>query len=145
MTAIIASLSLLFQFRLTGHFDPWVAASTCIEMMYIVPLILASVILFPVIICNAFNIYGPRNKNSILGARIAILGMIVILTSVSFDSSLCYFTSAHAPRIKTSQLLNDVYHLPTLVFAGCDISFWGLGMWFNAVISRTLEQKKKAG
>jgi hypothetical protein len=141
---ILASLSLLFQFRLTGHFDLWVAASTCIEMMYIVPLILASVFLFPVIICNAFNICGARNKTSMLGARIAILGVIVVVTSVAFDSSLCFLITDHASRLKTSQLFNDIYHLPTLVFVGCDISFGGLGMWVNAVISCALEQKKKA-
>jgi hypothetical protein len=143
MLVSVASLSLVCQLRQTGYFDPLITACTFIEMLYIIPLISAISFLFPAAFCRAFTIHRACNKNSILGSRIAILGGIVAVASVAFDSSLCYIISAHLPRIKTTHLLYDIYHLPTLVFLGCDISFWGLGIWIDGLISFLSESNKK--
>lgn len=139
----VASLSLICQFRQTEYLDPLITACTFIEMLYIIPLISAASFLFPAALCRAFTMHGACNKNSILGSRIAILGGIAAVASVAFESSLCYIISAHLPRIKTTHLLYDIYHMPTLVFLSCDISFWGLGMWINGLISFLSESNNK--
>ncbi len=144
MLGIVACLSLLYQVLRDGFFDPWAVASICIEMMYIIPLISATLLLLPIISCTAFNMFGgSRNKKTIVGARVAILGGLVAMAGVSFNATLCHFISAHAPRIKTTQLLYDIYQMPTLVFLGCDIIFGGLGTWVNALITCRMESNKK--
>jgi hypothetical protein len=114
---------------------------TCIEMIYLIPLASAFLFLFPLVINSASKMCPVDNK--VAGARIAVLGGIYVLMSLPLDSSLCYFVSSIAPSIKTSPLFYDIYHLRTLVFLGCDLSFWGLDMWLNALMYELIEQNKK--
>jgi hypothetical protein len=127
-----ASLSMMYQICQNERIDLWAAASTFTEMIYLVPLASATLSLLPLVIYSASKV--RHVDNSVAGARIAILGGVVVFISLPLDASICYFVSYHAPSIKTSTLLYDIYHLPTLVFLGCDLSFWGLGMWLDSLM-----------
>lgn len=141
--AIAATLPMLLQLFRNGHIDFWAAASTSIEMVYLLPVGVAASFLFPLAIASAFNVLGMCNKRSITGARVAILGGTLVLASLPLDAPLCNFVSKQASSIKISPLLNDVYHLPTLLFMGCDVAFLGLNMWVNDLIHELSAQNKK--
>jgi hypothetical protein len=135
LITIIAFVTMLYQLLLLQHNGGiiWTAASTFIELIYLIPLATGASSLFPLIMSSAFML-DRTNEKSVIGARIAILGGIIILIGVLLDSTLCYFISAHAPSINTSSLLYDALHLPTLVFLGCDISFIGLNIWLKITL-----------
>mmetsp|Transcript_4553 Transcript_4553/g.10201 ORF Transcript_4553/g.10201 Transcript_4553/m.10201 type:complete len:337 (+) Transcript_4553:99-1109(+) len=133
-------LDLVFR---NGHIDFWSAASTTVEMVYLIPLGAAASLLFPLVVATAFKDFGVCKKGSVDGARVAIFGAILIMASLPLDASLCYFVSNHVPNIKTSPLLHDIYHLPTLLFVGCDVVFWGFHMWINDLINELLAKNIK--
>lgn len=114
------------------------AASTFIELIYLIPLATGASSLFPLVMGSAFQL-DSANKKSVTGARIAILGVMIVLIGVPLDSSLCYFISAYAPSITTSSLFYDAFYLPTLVFLGCDISFIGLNIWLENTLIQELK------
>jgi hypothetical protein len=132
---------MLYHFFRYERIDLWAAAGTFTEMIYLIPLASASLFLFPLVIDSALKL-GPAD-NSVAGARLAILGGIVIFISLPLDSSLCYFVSSSAPRLKTSPLFYDIYRMPTLVFLGCDLSFWGLNTWLDYLICELKGQNGK--
>jgi hypothetical protein len=139
LITIIAFVTLLYQLLLQYNGGIiWTAASTFIELIYLIPLATGASSLFPLIIGSAFML-DRTNEKSVIGARIAILGGIIILIGVPLDSTLCYFISAHAPSINTSSLLLNALHLPTLVFLGCDISFIGLNIWLENTLIQELK------
>ena len=124
--------------------DIWKVGGTAIELIYLIPVQFAALSLFPLAIARTFNTHN--NEESRAGACIALLGGILIVASLPLDASLCYYISTNAPIIKESTLLYDAFHLPTLVFLGCDISFFGLHMWVNALTQKYEqpdEQNKK--
>ena len=141
LVSFASSLSILHQLCRNERIDLWAATGTFTEMIYLIPLASASLFLFPLVIHSASKMCPV--KNSFTGARIAILGGIFVLMSLPLDSSLCYFVSSNAPSIKTSPLFYDIFHLPTLVFLGCDLSFLGLDMWLNSLMHELIEQNKK--
>lgn len=116
----------------------WAAASTFIELIYLIPLATGASFLFPLVMISAFRLYRTTEK-SVIGARIAILGGMIVLIGVPLDSLLCYFISVHAPSIITSSLFYDAFHPPTLVFLGCDISFIGLNIWLEHKLIQELK------
>ena len=141
LVSCAASLSIMHQLCRNESIDLWAATGTFTEMIYLIPLASASLFLFPLVIYSASKMCPV--ENSVAGARIAILGGFFVLMSLPLDSSLCYFVSSNAPSIKISPLFYDIYHLPTLVFLGCDLSFWGLDVWMNALMHEFIEQNKK--
>jgi hypothetical protein len=139
LITIITFVTLLYQLLLQHNGGIiWTAAITFIELIYLIPLAAGASSLFPLIMSSAFML-DRTNEKSVIGARIAILGGIIILIGVPLDSTLCYFISAHAPSINTSSLLYDALHLPTLVFLGCDISFIGLNIWLENTLIQELK------
>jgi hypothetical protein len=138
LITIITFVTLLYQLLLQHNGGIWTAAITFIELMYLIPLATGFSSLFPLVMSSAFML-DRTNKKSVIGARIAILGGIIILIGVPLDSTLCYLISAHAPSITTSSLLYDAFHLPTLVFLGCDISFIGLNIWLEYTLIQELK------
>ena len=141
--AIAATLPMFLQLFRNGHIDFWAAASTSIEMVYLLPLEVAASFLLPLVIVSAFNVFGICNKRSITGARVTIFGGILVLASLPLDAPLCNFVSKQVPSIKTSPLLHDIFHLPTILFMGCDVAFLGLNMWVNDLIHASSAQNKK--
>jgi hypothetical protein len=134
---IITFVTLLYQllFQQGGGIRYW---ATAIELVYLIPLATGASSLFPLVMGSAFQL-DSANEKSVTGARIAILGGIIILIGVPLDTSLCYFISAYAPSISTSSLFYDAFHLPTLVFLGCDISFIGLNIWLENTLIQELK------
>ena len=137
LITIITFVTLLYQllFQQGGGIRLW---ATAIELVYLIPLATGASSLFPLVMGSAFQL-DSANEKSVTGARIAILGGIIILIGVPLDSSLCYFISAYAPSIATSSLFYDAFHLPTLVFLGCDISFIGLNIWLENTLIQELK------
>mmetsp|Transcript_33754 Transcript_33754/g.64283 ORF Transcript_33754/g.64283 Transcript_33754/m.64283 type:complete len:337 (-) Transcript_33754:376-1386(-) len=103
-----------------------VAISESIELFYLVPLSIAAAFLFPLI---------SKNRN-VAGARIAVFGGAIVVASLPLDARLCTVVSEYAPSIKSSPLFYDSYHLPTLVFVGCDIAFLGLDAWVMGMVNQ---------
>ena len=99
--------------------------------------------LFPPLIVSALNVSGECNKDSIVGAWIAIFGGVVLVLGVVFDAQLCYFVSDNLPSIKASPILYDMFNLVTLVFLGCDIAFLGLNIWVHSLTRDLVVQKGK--
>jgi hypothetical protein len=141
LISLAGSLSLLYHFFRYGRTDLWKAAGTFTEMIYLFPLASATLFLLPLVIHSALKLGSV--DGSVAGARLAILGGLVILISLPLDSSLCYFVSSSAPSLKTSPLFYDLYHMPTLVFLGCDLSFWGLGIWLDYLLCELKGQNRK--
>ena len=137
LITIITFVTLLYQllFQQDGGIRLW---ATAIELVYLIPLATGASSLFPLVMGSAFQL-DSANEKSVTGARIAILGGIIILIGVPLDTSLCYFISAYAPSIATSSLFYDACHLPTLVFLGCDISFIGLNIWLENTLIQELK------
>lgn len=142
---ILVLSMLLIQHVINGNVtDIWKVASTAIELIYLIPVQFAALSLLPLAIARSFNIHN--NEDSRAGAFLALLGGFLIVASLPLDYSLCYYISTNAPIIKESTILYDAFHLPTLVFLGCDISFFGLQMWVNALTQQYEqpdEQNKK--
>jgi len=44
-----------------------------------------------------------------------------------------------------SILLYDCYHLPTIVFLGCDVTFYGLGIWVRDLTRRERQDHDPKG
>mmetsp|Transcript_13078 Transcript_13078/g.27778 ORF Transcript_13078/g.27778 Transcript_13078/m.27778 type:complete len:338 (+) Transcript_13078:115-1128(+) len=143
LLAIAVTTAMCLQLYCDGYFDFWVALRASIGMVYLIPLKAAALCLLPFALACAFNVSGAFNTRSVTGARIAILGTMLIPASLCFDASMCRFVSKHAPNIKSSLLLHDVHHLPTLIFIGCDITFVGFDIWVNGLIQELLTQNKK--
>ena len=124
--------------------DIWKVASTAIELIYLIPVQFAALSLLPLAIARSFNIHN--NEESRAGAFLALLGGFLIVASLPLVYSLSYYITTNTPNIKESTILYDAFHLPTLVFLGCDISFFGLQMWVNALTQQYEqpdEQNKK--
>ena len=145
MILIAAALPILGQLYHFGNVNFMSTASASIELIYLIPTVTAACCLFPFVAASAFNMSGNCSRKSINGARVAILGGIAVLAGLPLDAPLCYFVSEHLPTIKTSAFLNDVYHLATFVFLGCDIGFLGLNMWINALIQHDQSTENKKG
>ena len=143
LISIAATLAILWQLLYTGHVEFWAAASTFVELFYLVPVEAAALCLFPPLIVSALNVSGECNKDSIVGAWIAIFGGVVLVLGVVFDAQLCYFVSDNLPSIKASPILYDMFNLVTLVFLGCDIAFLGLNIWVHSLTRDLVVQKGK--
>ena len=111
------------------------AAANAVELFYFVPLQMAVCILFPITLVGALF---KNNNASYRGPLIAFLGGVLIIVATLLGSPICQFVSDYMPVINDSILLYDCYHLPTIVFLGCDISFYGLGIWI-----KDLTEKKR--
>lgn len=142
LLAMAATISMLCQLFFIGSIDLR-AASTFIEMTYLLPLQVAAMALLPLFVASAFKSFGIRSKQRIYGSQVAILGGTLVVLGVLLDAPLCHCVSTYAPSIKASPLLYDIYHLPTLVFLGCDISFLGLNTWINALVDELAIENKK--
>ena len=108
-------------------------ASSAVELFYFVPLFMAICALFPITIIGI--IYKNSNA-SCRGPLIALLGGALIIAATFLGESICKFVSDYLPSINDSRLLYDCYHLPTIVFLGCDISFYGLGIWMKDLTAK---------
>ena len=147
LSITISVLSIMLQYYIVGSdnisFSMIVKNSLTIELCYLLPLQIAAMLLFPLFMARIFNVYRAHDDESINGILITLLGGVVIGASLPLDSRLCSWISTHAPYIKESALLYDMFHVPTLVFIGCDISFIGLGMWIHS-ITQQHQQKDKS-
>ena len=105
-----------------------VGASNAVELFYFVPLVMAVFVLFPITLIGAIS----NNSNaSCRGPLIALLGGALIVATTLLGKLICQFVSDYIPGINDSRLLYDCYHLSTIVFLGCDVSFYGLGIWIK--------------
>ena len=148
LSITIPIISIMLQYYIVGSdgisFSTIVKNSVTIELCYILPLQIAAMLLLPLFIARLCNVYRAHGDESIIGILITLLGGVVVGASLPLDSRLCYWITTHAPYIKESILLYDMFHMSTLVFIGCDISFIGLGMWINSITQQLEGQKDKS-
>lgn len=109
------------------------AASNAVEMFYFVPLVMAICVLFPITLIGALC---QNNTASYRGPLVALLGGALIAVAPLLGQPICRFVSDYMPGVNDSSLLYDCYHLPTLAFLGCDISFYGLGVWIRDLTAK---------
>ena len=147
LSITITILSIMLQYYIVGSddisFSMIVKNSVTIELCYLFPLQIAAMLLLPLFIARVCNIYKAHDDESINGILITLFGGVVIGASLPLDSRLCSWISTHAPYIKESALLYDMFHMPTILFLGCNISFVGLSMWINS-ITQQHQQKDKS-
>lgn len=144
MFGVAGAIPIPYQLLYNGNVDFLAAMSTSVELTYIIPVIIAANLLFPLAADTAINVSGRYSRASSTGARIAILGGMLLVGGIALDASLCFFVSNYLPSIKTSAFLNDVYHVATPVFLGCDIAFWGMNMWItNAIYELSAQDMKE--
>lgn len=105
-----------------------VGASNAVELFYFVPLAMAVFVLFPITLIGAVS---NSSSASCRGSLIALLGGALIVAATLLGKPICRFVSDYLPCINDSRLLYDCYHLSTIVFLGCDVSFYGLGIWIK--------------
>jgi hypothetical protein len=103
------------------------------ELFYFVPLQMAVFVLFPI---TFIGVLFKNNNASCRGPMISLLGGVLMTLAILLGAPICQFVSDYVPRINDSILLYDCYHLPTIVFLGCDVSFYGLGIWIRDLTAR---------
>ena len=109
------------------------AASNAVELIYFAPLAMAVFVLFPI---TLIGVLYQNNNASCRGPLIALLGGVLIAVATLLGQPICRFISDYMPGVNDSSLLYDCYHLPTMVFLGCDISFYGLGVWIRDLTAK---------
>mmetsp|Transcript_5050 Transcript_5050/g.10630 ORF Transcript_5050/g.10630 Transcript_5050/m.10630 type:complete len:319 (-) Transcript_5050:1862-2818(-) len=109
------------------------AASNAVELFYFTPLGMAVFVLFPI---TLIGVFFKSNNASCRGQLIALLGGVLITGATLLGEPICKFVSDYMPGINDSSLLYDCYHLPTVVFLGCDVSFYGMGIWIKDLTSK---------
>lgn len=148
LSIAITVLSIMLQYYIVGsddiRFSMIVKNSVTIELCYLLPLQIAAMLLLPIFIARLCNVYKAHDNESINGILVTLLGGVVIGASLPLDSTLCYWITLHAPYIKESALLYDIFHMPTILFLGCDICFIGLGMWIKSITQQPRQQKDKS-
>jgi len=148
LSITITILSIMLQYYIVGSddisFSMIVKNSITIELCYLLPLQIAAMLLLSLFIARLCNVYKAHDNESINGILITLLGGVVIGASLPLDSRLCSWISTHAAFIKESALFYDLFHMPTILFLGCDICFIGLGMWINSITQQPQEKKDKS-
>lgn len=111
------------------------AATTAVELFYFVPLAMAAIILYPI---TWIGIVSPRriNNASRRGPLTAILGGILLILGALAAAPICKSVSDYMPSINESTLFYDCYHLPTIIFLGCDVVFYGYGIWIHDLLTK---------
>ena len=138
---IILVIPVLCHFFYVGTTVFEALLSLSVELAYLVPLLASTIFLFPLVAIGAVGKFGFVNEKILQyqqfnGAHIAVCGGLLIVASLPLDAPLCKLVTSHAPNVKESFLFYDIYHLPTILFAGCDVAFLGLDMWLDALIRK---------
>lgn len=114
------------------------AASNGTELFYFVPTVMAIGVLFPI---TLIGVLCQTNNASYRGPLVALLGGALIAVAPLQGQTICRFVSDYMPGVNDSSLLYDCYHLPTLAFLGCDISFYGLGVWIRDLTAKKRQRR----
>ena len=135
-TKIIAAIMIHTTMTILGGDDDEMivstkAVSSAVELFYLVPLQMAVFVLFPI------TLIGAVVRNEIVSRRgplITLLGGALVVAAALLGESICQFIVDNTPWVNDSSLLYDCYHLPTIFFLGCDVSFYGLGLWVKDLV-----------
>lgn len=102
-----------------------------LEWWYMLTTVSAGVVLFLPILLDALNAGGgrstPIDRRSVVGARVAIMGGMILLVGVPLDSILC--RNLVRNNLNSSVWAKDAAAATTLAFLGCNCSFYGLSVW----------------
>lgn len=110
-------------------------AVTAVELFYFVPLVMTAIVLYPI---TWIGIVSPRriNNASRRGPLLAILGGFLLVLGVMAAAPICKSITDYMPSINDSTLFYDCYHLPTIIFLGCDLVFYGCGNWIHDLLTK---------
>jgi hypothetical protein len=104
-----------------------------LELWYLVPIAIAGQVLFPLIFLLTSSSDGHKDRSGlfccIVGAAVVVLGLVL-------DATLC--------RCTLGAQIWDGLMASSLTFWGCDIAFYGMGLWLDtAVFARSITDRKK--
>ena len=106
-------------------------AANAVELFYFTPLVMMILVLYPITWIAVFKTNSASNR----GPLTAILGGPFFAVGGLLAAPICQFVSDY-PSIIDSTLFYDCYHLPTIIFLGCDLVFYGLGKWINDLMGK---------
>jgi hypothetical protein len=105
-------------------------AATAVELFYFVPLVMTAIVLYPI---TWIGIVSRINGASRRGPVLAILGGLLLVLGVLAAAPICKSISDYMPSINDSTLF---YDLPTIIFLGCDVIFYGYGNWIHDLLTK---------
>ena len=108
-------------------------AVTAVELFYFVPLVMTAIVLYPI---TWIGIVFRVNNASRRGPLLAIFGGLLHVLGVLAAAPICKSITDYMPSINDSTLFYDCYHLPTIIFLGCDLVFYGCGNWIHDLLTK---------
>jgi hypothetical protein len=103
-----------------------------LELWYLVPTAIAGHVLLPLL----FLVTSSDDHKDRSGGFWCIAGGALVVLGVVLDATLC--------RRTQGALVWDGLMVSTLVFLGCDIAFYGMGLWLDtAVFKRSSMDRKR--
>jgi len=131
----VAAIGLFYSF--TGGS---ILQTLALELWYLAPVVVAGQVLLPLIVMDATDATDTPNSASCRTAVVWVLaGVTCAVVGLWLDANLCRWTTA----IGWETL--DALTATTLVFAGCDMAFVGVGLWLDATVGGGgLERQKKS-
>jgi hypothetical protein len=104
-----------------------------LELWYLVPTAMAGHVLFPLLFLLTSSEY---HKDRWSGAFCCIVGAAFVVLGLALDATLCRWTQG--------ALTWDGLYASTLTFWGCDIAFYGMGLWLDtALFARSSMDRKR--
>jgi hypothetical protein len=102
-----------------------------LELWYSVPIAVAGQVLFPLLFLHTSS-DGHKDR---LGIFFCTLGATVVVLGLLLDATLCRWTQG--------ALVWDGLMASSLTFWGCDIAFFGMGLWLDKIVfARNMTDRK---
>jgi hypothetical protein len=103
-----------------------------LELWYLVPIAIAGQVLFPLI----FLLTSSDGHKDRSGLFCCIVSAAVVVLGLVLDATLCRWTQG-------AQVW-DGFMAGSLVFWGCDIAFFGMGLWLDKIVfARSMTDRKR--
>jgi hypothetical protein len=105
-----------------------------LELWYLVPTAIAGHVLLPLLFLLTSASSDDHKDRS--GAYCCIVGAAFVVLGLELDATLCRWTQG--------ALVWDGLMASTLTFWGCDIAFYGMGLWLDtALFARSMDRKRQ--
>jgi hypothetical protein len=103
-----------------------------LELWYLVPIAIAGQLLFPLL----FLLTSSDGHKDRSGVFCCIVGATVVILGLVLDATLCRWTQG-------AQVWDGLM-ASSLTFWGCDIAFYGMGLWLDKIIFvRSINRKRQ--
>lgn len=107
-----------------------------LELWYLVPIAIAGHVLFPLLfLLTSSDGHDTKDRT---GGFCCIVGAAVIVLGLALDATLCRWTQVQGAQVW------DGFMVSSLTFWGCDIAFFGMGLWLDAALfARSMDRKRQ--